>query len=227
LLFQVIQEGSSNVLCNPKLASLDISEIQADGAAPEKIAKKVQEFGSINSKGKGQVADSISRGDVVTSEAIVSRTGATFRNTEYPDIKVSCPQTSHVNSTISDIEGPCVLVRPCYTDLLVGNLDKPFEHFDDGSFDVVLCVGTTSYVTDYSNLFSEWCRILKKNGVAIFTIRTVLWDSNHLECSAFAKRLEEEGKWNMVHKSEPCPYMPKNPIREEREKTIYYIAFAT
>lgn len=227
LYFKLVQEGSSHALSEPKLLCLNFSEIQADGSAPEKTSQHVQAFCSINSKGKGNESDDICRGDVVLSETRFSRMGVEFGKTEFPDLKVPCPQIPNLSSKVNDIDGPCVLVRPCYTDLIVGNLDKPFEYFDDGSLDVVVCVGTTSYVTDFSNLFSEWCRILKHGGVAIFTIRTFLWDSNHMECAMVAKKLEEQGKWKMVHKSEPCSYMPKNTIPEEREKTIYYIAFAT
>lgn len=227
LHFKVVKEGTSHALCEPKLLCLNLSEIQAGDVASEKTAQNGHEFGSINCKGTSHESDNIFRGDVVLSETRFSRMGATFGSTEFPDIKVSCPQTPSLSGKINDTEGPCVLVRPCYTDLLVGNLDKPFEYFDDGSLDVVVCAGTTSYVTDYCNLFSEWCRILKSGGVAIFTFRRNIWDANHLECATVAKKLEEEGKWKMIHRSEPCSYMPKNTIAKEREKEIYYMAFAS
>ncbi|CAJ1348996.1 unnamed protein product, partial [Effrenium voratum] len=108
--------------------------------------------------------------------------------------------------------------QPLYHRLMLGNLDKPFHHFDDGSLDVVMCVGTTSYVTDFRNLFSEWHRILRPGGLVVFTHRTTIWDENEHGVITAAAELESAKVWRQLYKSEASAYMPKNTVPEEAAK---------
>lgn len=116
-------------------------------------------------------------------------------------------------------------IRPLYSQLLLGDLDKPFVFFKDSSLDAVMCVGTTSYVTEFQNVFGEWCRIVRKQGLVVFTEVTNLWDNDELCVRTVAKQFEDKGKWKLVHFSEQSAYMPKNPAPEEAAKQIYYIVY--
>jgi len=116
-------------------------------------------------------------------------------------------------------------IRSLYSQLLFGDLDKPFVFFKDSSLDAVMCVGTTSYVTDFQNLFGEWCRIARKQGLVVFTLVTNQWDNDKSCVRTVAKQFEDKGTWKLVHFSGQSAYMPKNPVAEEAAKQIYYIVY--
>jgi len=118
-----------------------------------------------------------------------------------------------------------ILLRPIYQKVVVGNLDKPFNCFADGSLDCVMCVGTTSYVTNFQNLFGEWIRLTKKGGLIVFTDRRNLWDNDEMQVRSVATELENAGKWQKLYMSEPSKYMPKNTVPEEAAKQIYYLVY--
>lgn len=112
--------------------------------------------------------------------------------------------------------------KKVYQQTTVVNLELKQEMFEDGTFDGITCVGTTSYLHDFDMIFGEWCRMSKKGGFIIFTHRTNIWDSDEHKVQSTAKKFEETKRWKLVSTSEKCPYMPKNPVVEEAEKTIYY-----
>eukprot|EP00746_Dinoflagellata_sp_MGD_P121202 gnl/MRDRNA2_/MRDRNA2_56451_c0_seq2.p1 gnl/MRDRNA2_/MRDRNA2_56451_c0~~gnl/MRDRNA2_/MRDRNA2_56451_c0_seq2.p1 ORF type:complete len:276 (+),score=58.40 gnl/MRDRNA2_/MRDRNA2_56451_c0_seq2:2-829(+) len=120
-----------------------------------------------------------------------------------------------------------------YSHTYVVNLDKfykdqPSTGIDkvaDDFFDGCICVGVTSYILDFEKCIAEWIRIVKPGGVITFTHRTTILDQDAQSAKSVYEKFEAEGKWILMEKTEPMPYMPKNPLPEESEKEIYYITY--
>lgn len=101
-----------------------------------------------------------------------------------------------------------------YDALAVGSLDAPLD-YPDGSFEMVACVGTTSYLTAGGCCMPEWCRVLVPGGLAVFTIRGPYTTSppyyEEVGWKATMDRLCAEGAWEPVSESEDVGYLPDHP----------------
>lgn len=58
------------------------------------------------------------------------------------------------------------------------NLNFPLEELKDSEFDMVLCSMTIHYIRDWNNLFSEFNRVLKTDGVLILSTHHPFSDFN-------------------------------------------------
>jgi SAM-dependent methyltransferase len=52
----------------------------------------------------------------------------------------------------------------------LANLEKPLTFLDDCSFDVVLSALVPDYILDWNELFREFSRVLKDNGIVVFSV---------------------------------------------------------
>lgn len=115
-----------------------------------------------------------------------------------------------------------------YSDMKVVNLELPHaeQGFEvNGTYDAVTCVGVTSYIRDFTNLMNDWSSMVRPGGVVAWTHRPELWDVDEAKCASVAQKLVDEKKWELVFKSEPLPYYPKNPKPEDASRTIYYLVY--
>mmetsp|Transcript_54520 Transcript_54520/g.132341 ORF Transcript_54520/g.132341 Transcript_54520/m.132341 type:complete len:323 (+) Transcript_54520:275-1243(+) len=103
--------------------------------------------------------------------------------------------------------------RGCYDKVVELNLNESFELDDDefwkdNSVDVVSCVGTMTYVDPNNGpCLDEFVRIVKPGGYIIYTNRTDRLE----EFEPKETSLESQGKWKLVEKKGPLPYLPGNP----------------
>jgi len=113
------------------------------------------------------------------------------------------------------------------------NLDKLYKDqpstginkLEKDRFDGCICVGVTSYIINFDNCIAEWIRIVKPGGLITFTHRTNIYDEDNNGAKSVYEKFEKEGKWILLEKTEPMPYMPTNPLPEESQKEIYYITY--
>lgn len=119
----------------------------------------------------------------------------------------------------------------------VVNLEKPLP-FGDNVFYATTCVGTTSYISHMEQLFREWIRTTRKGGVICWTHRTTLFDEprpvdgthgmeqvDGLSPRDVCTKLEGEGLWKLLLRTDKEVYMPNNPDPAEAGKTVYYSCY--
>jgi predicted TPR repeat methyltransferase len=90
--------------------------------------------------------------------------------------------------------------------------------FGDNGFAAVQCIGTLTYVREIKQLFSEFCRVVKRGGVVCFTQRTDLYED------AFTKAIQattKARKWELISHSEPMPYLPNHEDFADKKHIFY------
>jgi len=90
--------------------------------------------------------------------------------------------------------------------------------FGDNGFAAVQCIGTLTYVREIKQLFSEFCRVVKRGGIVCFTQRTDLYDD------AFIKAIQatiKAKKWEMISHSDPMPYLPNHEDFADKKHIFY------
>lgn len=112
-----------------------------------------------------------------------------------------------------------------YRKMQMVNLEEPMKCFPDNAFSATVCVGVTSYITNSHVMYPEWVRTTTKGGLVVFTIRTVLWEENTNNVKGVCEALEAQGAWERLYLSDPSPYMPLNPVKEESDKRLYYLVY--
>ena len=84
---------------------------------------------------------------------------------------------------------------------------------------MLLCVGTTSYLKP--GVLRDWCRVVKPNGLLIFTHKTAVWPS----WEPLQARLVEDAWWNETEIWTDLNYLPgydDNARINERAKIYCY-----
>jgi len=91
--------------------------------------------------------------------------------------------------------------RGCYKDLVNGDIrDMPFE---EGEFDVLICVAGTSYVSAESVL-PEFLRVVRPGGLIGFSHKAGTWP----EYVPLQESLVTEGAWKGVYEGDEQEYLP-------------------
>ena len=104
-----------------------------------------------------------------------------------------------------------------YRHLKVRDMNKPLA-FGDNGFAAVQCIGTLTYVREIKQLFSEFCRVVKRGGIVCFTQRTDLYDD------AFTKAIQattRARKWELISHSDPMPYLPNHEDFADKKHIFY------
>lgn len=104
-----------------------------------------------------------------------------------------------------------------YRHLKKRNMNKTLA-FGDNGFAAVQCIGALTYVREIKQLFSEFCRVVKRGGIICFTQRTDLYED------AFIKAIHattKARKWEQISHSDPMPYLP-NHAEFADKKHIFY-----
>lgn len=155
----------------------------------------------------------------VVDKAAIPLASADFSKQDFQktDAKSKAKLGSNVNDVVPSNTTPTCL----YSSVALCNLEHPWT-YPDNTFGSLICVGVTSYVTNFKVLFGEWVRIVRCGGIIVWTHRSNIWDTDDNQAKTVVKELEDQGKWKLLYRSEPSPYMPKNTVEEERIKTIYY-----
>lgn len=84
-------------------------------------------------------------------------------------------------------------------------LPTPLE---SGLYDAVTCIGTLGHLNNFEAMMRECCRLVKAEGLIVFTQRDDVWDSR--DCGDVVQRMCEAGLWSLVHVTDSVPYMPGN-----------------
>ena len=63
---------------------------------------------------------------------------------------------------------PLALVKGCYENAVVGNLDEPLA-LDTGSFDAIISMGVFSYAENFDTCFDEMNRLARPGALFIFS----------------------------------------------------------
>lgn len=106
--------------------------------------------------------------------------------------------------------------KGCYKEMEVVDMNKPMK-YKDNQFDVVICVGTTTYLK--IKVLADFIRVTKSGGLVCCTFRTDIIDKWHAE----HEKLILDGKWESVKITEPMPYLPNHPDYGSKIKVVAYL----
>jgi len=84
-----------------------------------------------------------------------------------------------------------------------------------GAYDVMSCVGTTTYLDP--TVFEEWLRVVKPGGILVFTHKTGVlakWEAEQ-------DRREQLGQWKKVYRSNPLYYLPTLTGPDQERVHVY------
>ena len=110
--------------------------------------------------------------------------------------------------------------KAAYTALVHVDLNRPdaLASFPDDRFDAILCVGVLTYL-HRTALLDAFARLLRVDVVVVFTSR----QDRAAPWEARARALEAEGRWSLVRKTDPLPYVPGNPAYGDRVLVRLYV----
>ena len=80
--------------------------------------------------------------------------------------------------------------------------------FVDNEFDALTCIGVMTYVPDTAAIVLEFIRVVRVGGTIVFSQREDVWSER--DCSELVGRLARDGLCDLLHQSEPRPYMPNS-----------------
>jgi predicted TPR repeat methyltransferase len=110
------------------------------------------------------------------------------------------------------------LARGVYAQRIEADLSGPLP-LDSTAFQIVVCVGTLTYVKPTCGVLEEMVRVCKQGGTIAFNLRT-----DHIDAWETAlDRLEQEGKWKLLEKRGPIAYCPNNAEYGDKVQTILFI----
>ena len=78
-----------------------------------------------------------------------------------------------------------------YSEAYASSIDEKLTFCKDSDFDVVICVGTMSYIENFPLFYSEVLRVSKPGAVFAFTQNTVQWDENYRGIKVEADKITE------------------------------------
>lgn len=99
--------------------------------------------------------------------------------------------------------------RGLYNAYWVMNLNHPLDGIESDAFDATLGVGIFSYGQVENTCLDELLRIVKPGGVIAFTMRVEFHDANEMGFRDRMKELEEAGRWELIERTDPAPYLPE------------------
>ncbi|TPW26819.1 class I SAM-dependent DNA methyltransferase [Pararhizobium mangrovi] len=109
--------------------------------------------------------------------------------------------------------------RGVYRRAFVADMQQLPLDAEKDAYDGLICCGVLTYLPNIDAVFDEFCRIVRPGGVAVFTHRDDLFESQDFR--GRIRALEEAGKWTALAISDPQPYMPENPDFAEKIKLVF------
>jgi SAM-dependent methyltransferase/mannose-6-phosphate isomerase-like protein (cupin superfamily) len=108
---------------------------------------------------------------------------------------------------------------PVYEQLDKVDLSVAPYPYEDESYDVVLCVGTTTYLR--ASVLDEWLRVVRPGGLIGFTHKSAVWPL----WEGHQQDLVSQGKWEAAGLSEDLSYLPgydENARLNERVRVYFF-----
>jgi len=103
-----------------------------------------------------------------------------------------------------------------YSELIKTDMNKNGIPLDDNSFDVLTCLGTTSYLEPEITT-REWVRVAKPGALISFVHKTSVWP----KWETLQEQLVKEGNWERLWVSDELPYLPGCDIFKDEQAKIY------
>ena len=97
-----------------------------------------------------------------------------------------------------------------YQDTRLHNLEEPWP-FADASFDAVVAVGVTPYISDFSHLYSEMCRVARQGALISWTSLEHSWADDERKCASTAEEFAGLFRWKQVRIDPPERWAPHAP----------------
>jgi predicted TPR repeat methyltransferase len=107
--------------------------------------------------------------------------------------------------------------KGCYRDLKQQNLNEPLDFAAD-QFAAAQCVGTLTHVENIAELMREFCRVVRPQGVVLFTQRTDLHDDRF---KSVIDDVSAAGLWTRILRTGPGAYLPGHEDFSDEKKVIY------
>ena len=110
--------------------------------------------------------------------------------------------------------------RKVYQRLQIGNLSEslvPSVVPQEGMFDLVVCVGTTTYLSP--DVLAGWSNLVRPGGLVVLTHKTDVWEI----WSPIQEKLVEDGVLEHVTTSKELLYLPGFSSRDENERAKIYV----
>ena len=100
------------------------------------------------------------------------------------------------------------LATGAYVSTFEFDMQRPPLPFADNHFEALVCVGVMTYLPDTAAALREFCRVVKAQGVIVFTQREDVWSERN--CGDIIGALEQQGYLVVLRISDPQPYLPLN-----------------
>lgn len=98
----------------------------------------------------------------------------------------------------------------------------PMPFVETNAYDALMCIGVLTHLHNmYKELLEDFCRVVRPGGWLIFSNRT-----DHYEQYDFGTVLEHycsSSIMDLVHQSEPRPYLPGHPDYSDKVKVLYFV----
>ncbi|GEO80751.1 methyltransferase type 11 [Pararhodospirillum oryzae] len=107
--------------------------------------------------------------------------------------------------------------KGCYADLKRLDMNQTLG-FPDNHFAAAQCIGALTYVKNMAGLMREFQRVVCPGGIVSFTHRLDLYTESF---KTLLKKIEDEGLWTSIHRSEPQPYIPGHQDFGDDKAIIY------
>jgi len=120
------------------------------------------------------------------------------------ELKKISPRSKIIGSDISPKSIQLAKLKRIYNKLYIYNFEKTLPY--NNCFDLVSMAGAMTYCKNFDKLFSNVFSYLVKDGYFIFSHRVDLWKKQNFDDVL----LNLSNNFNLVYKSKPHHYLPKN-----------------
>jgi len=144
-----------------------------------------------------------------------------LRRSREAKINDSLSLSDVTGTDISDGMLEIAAARNAYDKLIKADLNGSLP-FAGACFDAVLCVGTSTYLSNPAQVLSEWRRIIRPGGLLIVTHKTTVWPA----WEEVQDKMEEQGQLKKINVSEPLPYLP-NFTHAPSDETVRVYVYQT
>lgn len=102
--------------------------------------------------------------------------------------------------------------KKVYEQLMARDLSVPIDDFKASTFDAAILVGVFSFGQAPASALDEVIRLVKPNGIVVFTMRTDFFESDAMSIRSKMEELVEKKHWRELEVTQPELYLPnKDP----------------
>lgn len=113
-----------------------------------------------------------------------------------------------------------------------GAYDHLFHHdlqqklpLEDDTYDALQCIGVLTYIAEAAALLREFCRVVRRDGILLFSQRDDLYEAR--DFPAMLAAFEREGILEVLETTEPQPYLPHNEDFGDSTLVIFTVCRVT